>query len=140
MPGLRFASGPLAGLGVNGEHDQKAGFDVGEIGEGQFGLHYFLRVDLEERASTSHAVFAGVYGGAGVAVGFAALLGFALVPVLFALGDGQFAFDPAVEIEAGGDERVAFDLRLRSSLRTSSPCSSSFRVRVSSWLAIFPWE
>ena len=50
---------------------------------------------------------------AGFAVGFAAALGFALVPVLFALGDGQFALDPAItKIKAGGDERRPFELRL----------------------------
>ena len=66
-----------------------------------------------DRWLAAHAVFAGVYGGAGFAVAFAALLGFALVPVLFALGHGQFAFHPPVaKIEPGGDERVAFDLRL----------------------------
>lgn len=58
-------------------------------------------------------VFAFVDGGAGFAVGFAAFFGFALVPLLFAFGDGQFAFDAAVaEIEADGDERMPFDLRL----------------------------
>ena len=52
-------------------------------------------------------------GGAGFAVGFAAAFGFALVPVLFAFGDGQFALDAAIaEIESGGDERMSFELRL----------------------------
>ena len=52
-------------------------------------------------------------GGSGFAVGFAAALGFALVPVLLAFGDGQFALDPAVaEIESGGDERMSLELRL----------------------------
>ena len=46
------------------------------------------------------------YGGAGFLVGFPAAFGFALVPVLFALGDGQFALDAAVaEIKASGNER-----------------------------------
>ena len=62
---------------------------------------------------SAHFVFAGVDGGAGFAVGFAATFGFALVPVLFALGDGQFALDPAIsEVKAGGDERMSLDLRL----------------------------
>ena len=62
---------------------------------------------------SAHAVFAGVDGGAGFAVGFAAALGFALVPVLLALGDGQFALDAAVaEVKPGGDERMTLDLRL----------------------------
>ena len=52
-------------------------------------------------------------GGAGLTVGFAAAFGFALVPVLFALGHGQFALDLSTpEIEASGDERMSFDLRL----------------------------
>lgn len=51
--------------------------------------------------------------GAGFAVGFAAALGFALVPVLLAFCDGQFAFHPAVaEVEPSGDERMPLDLRL----------------------------
>ena len=61
----------------------------------------------------SPAVFAGVDGGAGFAVGFAALFGLPLVPILLALGHGEFALYPSVaKIEAGGDERVALDLRL----------------------------
>ena len=60
-----------------------------------------------------HAVLAGVDGGAGLAVGLAAALGLALVPVLFALGDGQFALHPPVaKVKPGGDERMALDLRL----------------------------
>ena len=60
-----------------------------------------------------HLMFAQVDGGAGIAVGLAALFGLALVPVLLALGHGQFAFDPPVaEVKPGGDERVALDLRL----------------------------
>jgi hypothetical protein len=58
-------------------------------------------------------VLAGVDGGAGFAVGLPPLLGLALVPVLLALGNGQFALDPPVaEVKPGGDERVALDLRL----------------------------
>ena len=61
-----------------------------------------------------HAVFAGIDGGAGFAIGLAAAFGLALVPVLLALGHGQFAFDPPVaEVKTGGNERVALDLRLR---------------------------
>ena len=67
----------------------------------------------KKRPSAPHLVFAGIYSGAGVAVGFAALFGLALVPVLLALGHGQLTFDPAIaKIEARGDERVAFNLRL----------------------------
>src|SRR6185437_9151369 len=52
-------------------------------------------------------------GGSGFAVGFAAALGFALVPVLLAFRYCQFALDAAMaEVEAGGDERMSFDLRL----------------------------
>src|SRR5271167_4924462 len=48
-------------------------------------------------------------GGAGFAVGFAVALGGAFVPVLLALGDGQFAFDPALaKIEPRRNERKAF--------------------------------
>src|SRR5580658_9957010 len=47
-----------------------------------------------------HLVFAGVHSGPRIPVGFAALLGLALVPVLFALGYGQLAFNaPIAEIE-----------------------------------------
>lgn len=61
----------------------------------------------------AHAVFAGVDGGAGLAVGFVAALGFALIPILLAFGDGQLALDAAItEVEAGGDERMTLDLRL----------------------------
>ena len=60
-----------------------------------------------------HLVLTGVDGGAGIAVSLAALLSLALVPILLALGHSQFAFDPPVaEVKAGGDERVALDLRL----------------------------
>jgi hypothetical protein len=53
------------------------------------------------------------YGRSGFLVSLAAAFGFALVPVLFALGDGQFALDAAVaEIKAGGDERKSLLLRL----------------------------
>ena len=59
------------------------------------------------------AMLAFVDGGAGFAVGFAAFFGFALIPLLFAFADGEFAFDAAVaEIEADRDERISFDLRL----------------------------
>ena len=59
------------------------------------------------------AVLAGVDGGAGFAVGLAASLGFALVPVLLALGQGQFSLHtPVAEVKPGGDERVSLDLRL----------------------------
>src|SRR5580704_13716970 len=52
-------------------------------------------------------------GGAGFAVGFAAALGFAFVPILFALGDGQFALHATItKVKAGGDERMSFELRL----------------------------
>jgi hypothetical protein len=72
------------------------------------------RAENQNNASAAHAVFAGVDGGARFAVGFTAALGFALVPVLLALGDGQFAFDaPIAEVKAGGDERVPLHLRLR---------------------------
>jgi len=65
------------------------------------------------RTSAPHAVLAGVHGGAGFAVGFAAALGLALVPVLLAFGHGQLALHPPMaEVEPGGDERVALDLRL----------------------------
>ena len=61
----------------------------------------------------SHLVFAGVDCGPGVAVGFAALFGLALVPVLFAFGNGQFALYPPIsEVKAGGNERMSLDLRL----------------------------
>jgi len=51
--------------------------------------------------------------GPGLAVGLAAALGFALVPVLFAFGDSQFALDPPIaEIKPGGDERMSLELRL----------------------------
>ena len=61
----------------------------------------------------AHTMLTRVDGGAGLAVGFAAALGFPLVPVLFALGDGDFALYPAVaEVKPGGDERVTLDLRL----------------------------
>jgi len=67
-----------------------------------------------DSAATAHAVFAGIDGGAGFAIGLAAAFGLALVPVLLALGHGQFAFDPPVaEVKTGGNERVALDLRLR---------------------------
>jgi hypothetical protein len=66
-----------------------------------------------KQLSAPHAVLVGVDGGSGLAVGFAPALGFALIPVLLALGQRQFAFHPAVaEVKAGGDERVALDLRL----------------------------
>ena len=55
------------------------------------GKWMFAEMQLSSRKRTSlasHAVFAGVDGGTGFAVGFAALLGLALVPVLLALGDG----------------------------------------------------
>jgi hypothetical protein len=42
---------------------------------------------FRDRRLAAHAVFAGVDGGAGFTVGFAAFLGFALVPVLFAFGE-----------------------------------------------------
>src|ERR1700751_4490381 len=52
-------------------------------------------------------------GGAGFAIGFAAALGFALIPVLFAFGDGQLALHlAAAKVEPGGDERMTLDLRL----------------------------
>ena len=53
------------------------------------------------------------YGGSGFFVGFAAAFGFALVPVLFALGHGKFAFNSSIsEIKASGDERMTLELRL----------------------------
>ena len=64
------------------------------------------------------------------------LFGFALVPVLFALGDGEFALDPAVfEVEAGGDERMPLDLRLCHKppnlvlMKQQLPCTSFVVVR-----------
>ncbi len=58
-------------------------------------------------------VLVGFDGGGGFAVGFAAALGFALVPVLLAFGEGQLALHPPfAEVEAGGDERMSLDLRL----------------------------
>ena len=61
-----------------------------------------------------HAVLIGVDGGPRLPVGFAPALGFALVPVLLALGDGDFALEPPVpEVKARGDERVTLHLRLR---------------------------
>ena len=63
--------------------------------------------------SAAASVFAGLDGGAGLAVGLAAALGFALVPVLFAFGEGELALDAAVaEVEAGGNERMTLGLRL----------------------------
>jgi len=59
-------------------------------------------------------MLAGIDGGAGFAVGFASFFGLAFVPVLLAFGYGEFAFDAAaLEVKAGGDERMSFDLRLR---------------------------
>ncbi len=63
--------------------------------------------------SAAASVFAGLDGGAGLAVGLAAALGFALVPILFAFGEGELALDAAVaEVEAGGNERMTLGLRL----------------------------
>jgi len=63
---------------------------------------------------SAHAVFAGIDRGAGLAVGLAAALGFALVPVLLAFSHSKFAFHPPIfEVEPGGDERMSLDLRLR---------------------------
>ena len=57
--------------------------------------------------------FAVGHSGAGFAVGLAATFGFALVPVLLALGHGDFAFNLAfTEIKAGRNERMPFKLRL----------------------------
>lgn len=70
-------------------------------------------IGMRKGSSAPYAVLIGIDGRAGFAVGFAAAFGFALVPVLFALGDGEFALDAAIfEIEAGGDERMSLDLRL----------------------------
>jgi hypothetical protein len=70
-------------------------------------------VGVETPDLPSAAVFVGFDGGAGFAVGFAAALSFALVPVLLALGESQFALDAAVaKVKAGGDERMSLDLRL----------------------------
>jgi hypothetical protein len=57
--------------------------------------------------------FAVGYGRSCFAVGFAAAFSFALIPVLFSLGHGDFALDlPFTEIKASWDERMSFDLRL----------------------------
>jgi hypothetical protein len=49
----------------------------------------------------------------GFLIRFAPLLGLALIPVLLALGNGKFAFDPAIsEVKPGGNERMPLDLRL----------------------------
>jgi hypothetical protein len=48
-------------------------------------------------------------GGFGFVVGFSLALGGAFIPLLFALGKGDLAFDPAVaEVEAGGNQGEAF--------------------------------
>jgi hypothetical protein len=66
-----------------------------------------------EKGLFAPAMLACIDGGSGVAVGFAALLGFALVPVLLALGQGKLAFHSAVtEVKPGGNERMTLDLRL----------------------------
>jgi hypothetical protein len=63
--------------------------------------------------SITPAVFIGVNGRTGIAIGFAAALGFALVPILFALGQRKLALDsPISEVKPDRDERVPLDLRL----------------------------
>jgi len=58
-------------------------------------------------------MLAGIYCGTSFAVGLAAPLRLPLVPVLLALGHGQFALHPPVaEVKPRRDERVALDLRL----------------------------
>ena len=114
----KFGRGPgvraLFRLGVNGWNGEQFGLNLGKICEGEGGFHRFLRLCPESRRrSAVTAVLAGVDGGAGFAVGLAAAFGFPLVPVLFALGKGQFALDASVaEVKPGGDERVSLDLRL----------------------------
>ncbi len=84
-------------------------------GQGESSSIPQVKVLLESQTTVSGptAVLAGVDGGAGLAVGLAAALGLALVPVLLALGQGQFAlYPPVAEIKPGGDERVPLDLRL----------------------------
>ena len=52
------------------------------------------------------------YGGAGFLIAFAGAFGGALVPILLAFGESDFALDAAVpEIKFDGDQRVAFLLR-----------------------------
>lgn len=137
--GLGFGVCALAGLGVGGDYNQQFGFNTSGVRKEQFclhALHYFtlgsgdptlaaktrtrpgwapgfLRRGERWDLLAAHFVFVFVDGGAGFAVGFAALFGFALVPLLLAFGDGQFAFHSSVaEIEAHGDERMSLDLRL----------------------------
>jgi len=73
------------------------------------------RATAEAKASARAVVLAPLGAGDGCfcfLVAFARSLGGALVPVLFALGEGEFTLDSAVaEIKFDGDERVAFLLR-----------------------------
>jgi len=130
---VRYVGRLLGRAARNGQSDVKraafqylGGVLAGRAGNAAFGfgkaedtaaivlVHVSLRRNRGPAAGLLAAMLAGVDGGAGLAVGFAALLGLALVPVLLTLGQGEFAFDAAVaEVEAGGDERMAFDLRLR---------------------------
>ncbi len=114
--GLGLGVGAFGGLCVGGQHGQQFGFDSGKMRKRQLSSSCSLSVLSFLRypgPSAPHAVLAGVDGGAGFAVGLAAAFGFALVPVLLALGHGQLALHPSVaEVKPGGDERVALDLRL----------------------------
>ena len=68
------------------------------------------RVQLRKRLLALNLFsLASRYGGFGFFVAFAGAFGGALVPVLFALGEGDFAFDAAVaEVEFDRDEGEAF--------------------------------
>jgi len=112
--GRRFGVGAFFGLGVYGWDSEQFCLNFGKSCKRQRSFHRFLRLRFRsKRRSIAAAMFIGVDGGAGFAVGLAAALGFSLVPVLFTLGQGQFALDtPIAEVKPGGDERVSLDLRL----------------------------
>ena len=125
--GLGFGVGTFGGLGVGGQDGQQLGLDAGEGGKGKFSPHrvysswkaWFKAMGLIGAPAGSRGRYRpmrcllALIGGAGLAVGFAAALGFALVPVLLALGHGQLAFHPSIaEVKPRGDERMPLDLRL----------------------------
>jgi hypothetical protein len=94
----------------------------------------------EGLVSSPGALGAG-YGGFGFLVAFAGALGGALVPVLFALGEGEFALDAAVaEIKFDGDERVAFLLRQTLEFVDFTLVQKEFAGAQGSWFMALPWE
>src|SRR6185503_15298041 len=83
-----------------------------------------------------HPVLIRIHGSPGFAIGLTPFLGLPLIPVLFALGNRQFALHLAVfEVKPRGDERMPLDLRLCHEppnlvlMKQQLPCPSLVVVR-----------